>query len=138
MHETMNRYLFALLAILACLVRYDTRSQASEVSFRRDVMPVFFRAGCNSGTCHGSARGQDGFHLSLFGYDAKGDYFRITEEMIGRRVNVAKPSQSLLLRKAIGAVPHTGGKRFDQKSEYYKTIHSISMFLKCSDAFICV
>ncbi|MFM8892489.1 MAG: hypothetical protein ACKOTB_12855, partial [Planctomycetia bacterium] len=22
-------------------------------SFRRDVMPVFFRAGCNAGTCHG-------------------------------------------------------------------------------------
>ena len=124
MQETMNRYLFVLLAFLACLVTCESQSQANEVSFRRDVMPVFFRAGCNSGTCHGSARGQDGFHLSLFGYDAKGDYFRITEEMIGRRVNVAKPEQSLLLRKAIGAVPHTGGKRFDQKSEYYKTIHS--------------
>ncbi|MCX7429510.1 MAG: hypothetical protein NTY17_00610, partial [Planctomycetia bacterium] len=34
-------------------------------SFRRDVMPVFFRAGCNAGTCHGSARGKDGFMLSL-------------------------------------------------------------------------
>ena len=39
------------------------------ISFRRDVMPVFLRSGCNSGGCHGSARGQDGFHLSLFGYD---------------------------------------------------------------------
>ena len=43
-------------------------------SFRRDVMPILFRAGCNAGTCHGSARGKDGFMLSLFGYDAKGDY----------------------------------------------------------------
>lgn len=50
---------------------------AEEVSFRRDVMPILFRAGCNSGTCHGAARGKDGFHLSLFGYDPKGDYFRL-------------------------------------------------------------
>ena len=37
------------------------------VSFRRDVMPVFLRSGCNSGGCHGSARGQDGFRLSQIG-----------------------------------------------------------------------
>ena len=91
-------------------------------SFRRDVMPVLFRAGCNSGTCHGSARGKDGFMLSLFGYDAKGDYFRLTQEMIGRRVNVAAPSESLFLKKATGKVPHTGGKRFDENSQYYQTL----------------
>ena len=60
--------------------------------------------------------------LSLFGYDPRGDYFRITQEMIGRRVNPAVPEQRLLLRKAAGKVPHTGGKRFDQKSEYYQTL----------------
>jgi len=91
-------------------------------SFRRDVMPVLFRAGCNSGTCHGSARGKDGFMLSLFGYDPKGDYERIVHEMVGRRVNAAVPEQSLLLLKAIGAVPHTGGKLFARDSDYYKTI----------------
>ena len=85
-------------------------------------MPVLFRAGCNSGTCHGSARGQDGFHLSLFGYDPAGDYFRISQEMIGRRVNVAKPEQSLLLKKATGSVPHTGGRRFNKDSQYYRTL----------------
>ena len=95
---------------------------SSTLSFRRNVMPVLFRAGCNAGTCHGSARGKDGFMLSLFGYDPKGDYFRITQEMIGRRVNTAIPEQSLLLQKAVGAVPHTGGKRFDQDSEYYQTL----------------
>ena len=95
---------------------------SSTLSFRRNVMPVLFRAGCNAGTCHGSARGKDGFMLSLFGYDPKGDYFRITQEMIGRRVNTAVPEQSLLLQKAVGAVPHTGGKRFDQDSEYYQTL----------------
>ena len=85
-------------------------------------MPVFFRAGCNSGTCPGSARGKDGFLLSLFGYDAKGDYFRLTQELIGRRVNVAAADESLLLKKASGAVPHTGGKRFDVDSPYYATL----------------
>ena len=60
--------------------------------------------------------------LSLFGYDAKGDYFRLTEEMIGRRVNVAEPRASLLLLKATGKVPHTGGLRFSEDSPYYTTL----------------
>lgn len=91
-------------------------------SFRRDVMPILFRAGCNAGTCHGSARGKDGFMLSLFGYDAKGDYERIVNEMVGRRVNSAVPEQSLLVLKAIGAVPHTGGKLFARDSQYAQTL----------------
>ena len=95
---------------------------AADLSFRRDVMPVFFRAGCNSGTCHGSARGQDGFRLSLFGYDPTGDYFRITQEIIGRRLNLAAPEQSLLLEKATGSVPHTGGRLFGKDSSYYRTL----------------
>src|SRR5258708_2384963 len=33
------------------------------ISFKLDVMPVFLRAGCNTGGCHGSARGKDGFRL---------------------------------------------------------------------------
>ena len=98
------------------------RCDAAPISFQRDVMPVLFRAGCNQGTCHGSARGKDGFRLSLFGYDAKGDYFRLTQEIIGRRVNVAVPKESLLLLKATGQVPHTGGKRFGVNSVYYKTL----------------
>jgi hypothetical protein len=108
------------LLLLTCLL-IDT-SNAADVSFRRDVMPILFRAGCNSGTCHGSARGKDGFHLSLFGYDPKGDYFAISQEMIGRRINDASPERSLLLRKATGSVPHTGGKLFDKDSEYYATL----------------
>jgi len=91
-------------------------------SFRRDVMPVFFRAGCNQGGCHGAARGKDGFMLSLFGYDAPGDYYRLTQEFVGRRVNVGAPEQSLLLLKATGAVPHTGGDIFSKDSPYYRTL----------------
>lgn len=97
---------------------------AEPPSFRNDVMPVLFRGGCNTGTCHGSSRGRDGFHLSLFGYDPKGDLFRITQEMVGRRVNPAVPEASLLLLKATGKVPHTGGEIFTTKSEYYQTLLS--------------
>ena len=87
------------------------------LSFRLDVMPVFARAGCNMGSCHGAARGKDGFRLSLFGFDPTGDYHRLTREMPGRRINLANPEGSLLVQKAVGAVPHTGGKRFEKDSE---------------------
>ncbi len=95
---------------------------AATPSFRLDVMPVFFRAGCNSGGCHGAASGKDGFRLSLFGYDPAGDYYRLTQQMVGRRIDVAVPEQSLLLMKALGKVPHTGGQRFKINSEHYQTL----------------
>ncbi|MBL6705111.1 MAG: DUF1549 domain-containing protein [Planctomycetaceae bacterium] len=91
-------------------------------SFNNDVMPVFFRGGCNNGACHGAARGKDGFKLSLFGYDPDGDYYRLLEEYVGRRVNLAAPEKSLLLEKASGRVPHTGGRVFAEDSEYYQTL----------------
>ena len=92
------------------------------VSFILDVMPVFMKKGCNMGSCHGAARGKDGFRLSLFGFDPRGDHYRLTREMSGRRINLALPEESLLLEKAIGAVPHTGGSLFDKESEYYQSI----------------
>ena len=92
------------------------------ISFKLDVMPVFMKAGCNSGACHGSARGKDGFHLSLFGYDPDGDYQRLTRELSTRRLNLALPAESLLLTKATGKVPHTGGTRFKEDSHLYATI----------------
>jgi Protein of unknown function (DUF1549)/Protein of unknown function (DUF1553) len=93
------------------------------LSFRLDMMPIFLRANCNTGSCHGSARGKDGFRLSIFGYDPDGDHFRLTREMVGRRINLAVPADSTLLEKSIGAVQHTGGKRFDTDSEMYKNLH---------------
>ena len=92
------------------------------ISFKLDVMPVFMKAGCNTGSCHGAARGKDGFRLSLFGFDPDGDYFRLTREISGRRINLALPEECLMLEKATGKVPHTGGKRFDENSEYADTL----------------
>ncbi|MGB6222753.1 PSD1 and planctomycete cytochrome C domain-containing protein [Haloferula sp.] len=97
-------------------------TQARPISFQLDVMPVLTSAGCNTGSCHGSARGQDGFHLTLYGFDPKGDHFRLTREAPGRRINLALPESSLLLTKAIGEVPHTGGKLFDEDSENYRIL----------------
>jgi len=92
------------------------------ISFLKDVVPALTRTGCNTGACHGAARGKDGFRISLFGYDPVGDYQRITREIGVRRINLAVPEDSLLLKKSIGAVTHTGGKRFDAGSDYYATI----------------
>jgi hypothetical protein len=103
-------------------VRVTAAQNERPVSFKLDVMPVFMKAGCNSGSCHGSARGQDGFRLSLFGYDPDGDYQRITREISERRINLAEPTESLLLQKAVGRVAHTGGRRFTEKSEHYDTL----------------
>ncbi len=92
------------------------------ISFRLDVMPVFLRSGCNTGSCHGAKSGKDGFNLSLFGYDPDSDHFRITHEIGFRRINLALPRESLLMQKADGSVPHTGGKQFAADSEYYQSI----------------
>lgn len=92
------------------------------ISFRQDVMPVFMKTSCNNGSCHGAARGKDGFRLSLFGFDPEGDHYRLTREIPGRRINLALPEESLLVEKGAGIVPHTGGKRFSPDSEYYDTV----------------
>ncbi|MFK7790164.1 MAG: DUF1549 and DUF1553 domain-containing protein [Phycisphaeraceae bacterium] len=97
-------------------------TQGRPISFRLDVLPVFAKAGCNNGSCHGSARGQDGFNLSLFGFDPVGDHQRITTEQPGRRINLADTERSLLLTKSIGTVPHTGGKLFEKDHAFYQTL----------------
>ncbi len=102
-----------------------TVSQATRqppISFKLDVMPVFTKAGCNAGACHGTSRGKDGFHLSLYGFDPDGDYYRLTREQIGRRVNVAIPEASLIVQKGLGAVQHTGGVRFSTNSDLCQTL----------------
>ena len=92
------------------------------ISFKLDVMPIFMRTGCNTGGCHGAARGKDGFRLSLFGFDPDGDHYRLTRELNGRRINMALPAESMLLEKVCGKVSHTGGQRMAENDEYWQTI----------------
>jgi len=80
------------------------------VDFIRDVNPVLSRLGCNQGTCHGAAKGKNGFKLSLRGYDALFDVRAFTDDHGSRRVNVASPDDSLMLLKASAAAPHGGGQ----------------------------
>lgn len=103
-------------------IKVEQATADRPVSFKLDIMPVFMKANCNTGSCHGAARGKDGFRISLFGFDPDGDHHRITHELPGRRVNLALPEESLLLTKSVGSVPHTGGKRFGTDSEYYDTM----------------
>lgn len=92
------------------------------VDFENDLQPVLTRFGCTSGPCHGKARGQGGFQLSLLGFDANFDYEAITKEGRGRRVFAAAPERSLLLMKPVAEVAHGGGKRFEKGSPEYHLI----------------
>jgi len=92
------------------------------VSFRNQIQPILTKASCNSGSCHGKAEGQNGFMLSLFGFDHQLDHDTISKEGRGRRISISAPASSLLLRKATGVVPHGGGYRVGDNSRWYQRI----------------
>ena len=81
-------------------------------SFRRHVIPVLTKVGCNSGSCHGASAGKNGFKLTLRGYDPQADYEALTRESTARRVSLADPSSSLFLLKPTMTIAHGGGRRF--------------------------
>ena len=94
----------------------------SKISFIRDVMPVINKVGCTSGTCHGAAKGKNGFKLSLRGYDPHFDYEMLVHDISGRRINRVDPPRSLALAKPTMQVAHGGGMRFDLDSRYYQIL----------------
>jgi hypothetical protein len=122
-----NRFhpLLLLLPIAAVLLDAvpDTVNAAEErVSFLNDVVPILTRYGCNSGGCHGKATGQNGFRLSLLGFEPDFDHVALLREGRGRRVFPGAPDRSLLLAKAVGRVPHGGGSRLSTGSEDYRVL----------------
>jgi len=82
------------------------------VHFVSEVVPILTKFGCNAGACHGKASGQNGFKLSLLGFDPKSDYDALVREGRGRRIFPSDPARSLFLKKPTAQVPHGGGKRF--------------------------
>src|SRR5262249_27558646 len=68
------------------------------------------------GSCHGIPSGRNGFRLSLWGDDPAFDFLQLTREMNGRRTDRMQPEAGLILQKALGQVPHEGGKRFSATS----------------------
>jgi hypothetical protein len=92
------------------------------INFGNQIVPIFTKLGCNSGGCHGKASGQNGFKLSLLGFEPQVDYAALVMEARGRRLFPAAPDSSLLLTKASGGVAHGGGKRMDVGSDEYRLI----------------
>ncbi len=100
----------------------SNKLSGESIEFRRHVLPILSKLGCNSGACHGALAGKGGFKLSLNGYDPTGDHFNITSQSKGRRVELADPGRSLVLTKPTGALAHKGGLRLDPDSEDYRVL----------------
>src|SRR5688572_27004814 len=104
-------------ATLAVTVANAGRSMP--INFANQVVPIFTKYGCNAGGCHGKAAGQNGFRLSLLGFEPGEDLEHLVKEARGRRIFPAAPERSLLLTKATAEVPHGGGKRLEIGSDDY-------------------
>lgn len=92
------------------------------INFANQIVPLFTKAGCNGGGCHGKLAGQNGFRLSLLGFEPREDYEHLVYESRGRRLSPAAPEHSLLLLKGTGLLPHGGGKRWDTDGDDYKLL----------------
>ena len=89
----------------------DSSTPAARVDFTNDLIPVFTKAGCNAASCHGAAIGRGGFKLSLYGGNPAADYEAIVRQVEGRRVNLARPEESLIVLKPTKQIAHRGGRR---------------------------
>lgn len=103
-------------------ITVENFDQPFDWSFNGHVMPVLTRQGCNMGACHGAVAGKGGFVLSLRGYDPPADFYTMTREARGRRVDPLEPAKSLLLTKPTMATPHKGGKKLDPRSREYRIL----------------
>lgn len=92
------------------------------INFANQVVPLFTKFGCNAGGCHGKASGQNGFKLSLLGFEPDEDYEFIVKEARGRRLLPSSPANSMLLLKASGGMAHGGGRRIDADSPAYRIL----------------
>ncbi len=111
-----------LMLLVPCAIACDSAVLATEVRFGTDVVPMLTKLGCNGGGCHGKATGQNGFKLSLFGFEPEMDYDALVTEARGRRLSLAEPDRSLLLLKATSRVPHGGGRRLNESSDDYRIL----------------
>lgn len=111
-----------LIGLMLCAASY-ARAADDSVSFVNDIVPILTKAGCNAGACHAKAGGgQNGFQLSLLGFEPNEDYHSLVNEGLGRRLFHAAPEQSLILMKASGATPHGGGIRLRPESDGYQLV----------------
>ncbi len=104
-------------------VRVEHFDEDLPINFANEVVPLFTKHGCNGGGCHGKASGQNGFRLSLLGFEPLEDYEFLIKEGRGRRLFPAAPERSLLLMKSTAQLPHGGGQRLDLDSAPYRVLH---------------
>lgn len=130
-YASLDRVLLAF-----CLICFPLLSQANEtpnalanaretshnIYFSTDVVPILTKLGCNGGGCHGKATGQNGFKISLFGFEPDVDFEGLVTEGRGRRLSLADPDRSLLLLKATARMPHGGGRRLTESSDDYRIL----------------
>jgi hypothetical protein len=109
---------------LTVTVSVEGTAQPRQFNFENDIVPLLSRFGCNASGCHGKADGQNGFKLSVFGFDPPADYIALTCEGRGRRVFPAAPEHSLLLAKMSGSMAHGGGTRIPRDSAEYETVRA--------------
>ena len=103
-------------------VTVEDTADRRPVAFAAEVVPIFTKLGCNGGTCHGKSSGQNGFRLSLLGFDPGLDHDSLTRDGRGRRVFPAAPEASLMLLKPTATIAHGGGRRLAVGSPEYRTI----------------
>lgn len=115
-------------------VRISGATESRSFVFGRDIGGILTRAGCNNSSCHGGVKGRGGFKLSNGALHPKDDYEWIvkggvyqvlTTEVKGERlprIDRKQPENSLLLRKAAGAVAHGGGVRLKPDSGEYRAL----------------
>ena len=134
MIERYHNNFLLLVAMTSCLLsplsgvakethvpRIDDRftsaaeSESDSPDFRRHVVPLMGRLGCNGRACHGSFQGQGDFRLSLFGYDFEADHKNLLQGD-DPRVNIEDLEASLFLQKPLEQVDHGGGQILDADS----------------------
>ena len=74
-------------------VKNDSMDVNLPINFGNQIVPIFTKLGCNCGGCHGKAGGQNGFNLSLLGFEPELDYQTLVKEDRGRRLFPAAPGQ---------------------------------------------
>jgi hypothetical protein len=103
-------------------IEVEQSKTISAVNFPNQIVPIFTKNGCNGGGCHGKSSGQNGFKLSLLGFEPTEDYEHLVKEARGRRLFPAAPERSLLLLKGAAILPHGGGKHLDPNSDDYRLL----------------
>jgi len=117
------RFSIQAVVLLLSIARAGYANDSNQpVSYRREILPLLTKLGCNSGPCHGNLTGKGGLKLSLRGENPAADWLTLTHDASGRRLSRNRPEASLLLAKPAGELPHEGGVRFKENDVAYRLL----------------